>query len=163
MTVHDTNLPPARPIHKSFRLTRPGVPAVLESLVRPALVLPEHEGRALLLAAARQDVACGGCFSAGPAGVQVWSGPWEGPGGSRGDAQHLGSVNWSYDTPAKHYITIYRVLATAAGVASGESTTTLLARVLRLTGLDGRGEVVTMVAPPARDPFKNTPPEAQPS
>ena len=67
------------------------VPA-LASHVRPALVLAERESRELLAAAARQDVGLGGPFSAGPAGIQVWDGPFNGPNGTHGTALHLGSV-----------------------------------------------------------------------
>src|SRR5204862_1836922 len=45
----------------------------LSSHVRPALVLPERETRELLSEATRLDVGNGGCFSAGPAGIQVWT------------------------------------------------------------------------------------------
>ena len=155
MTVHTVKLAEPRPVHRSFRLTRPGQDVAVESHVRPALVLPEREGRALLLAVQREDVSRGGCYSAGPAGVQVWSGPWEGPGGSRGDALHLGSVDWSYDTPVRHYITVYRVLVTTPGVQAGESTHTLLSRVLGLAGLGATGEMLKMPVPPPRDPFRS--------
>ena len=156
MTVHTVELAQPKPVHRSFRLTKPGGGDVaLESLVRPALVLPEREGRALLLAAQREDVSRKGCYSAGPAGVQLWSGPWEGLGGSRGDAVHLGSVDWSYDTPVKHYITIYRVLVTAEGVQAGESTHSVLTQVLGLAGLDASGQVLAMPVPPPRDPFRS--------
>ena len=156
MTVHTIELQQPKPVHRSFRLTRPGANVALESQVRPALVLPEREGRALLLAAQREDVSRGGCYSAGPAGVQVWSGPWEGVGGSRGESQHLGSVDWSYDTPVRHYITVYRVLVTAAGVENGENTSSLLARVLGLAGLGAGGEILSMSVPPPRDPFRSS-------
>ncbi len=155
MTIHSVELEPARPVHKSFRLTRPGGDVALESQVRPALVLPEREGRALLVAAQREDVSRGGCYSAGPAGVQVWSGPWEGVGGSRGESHHLGSIDWSYDTPVRHYITVYRVLVTAEGVRSGESTHSLLTRVLGLAGLGADGEILALPVPPPRDPFRS--------
>lgn len=155
MTVHTVELAQPQPVHRSFRLTRPGATIALESHVRPALVLPEREGRALLAAAQREDVSNGGCFSAGPAGIQVWSGPWEGTGGSRGDAKHLGSVDWSYDTPVRHYITIYRVLVTAPGVDAGESTASILERVLGLAGLGANGEVLSLPVPPPRDPFRS--------
>jgi len=155
VTVHTVELAAPKPVHRSFRLTRPGSAVALESQVRPALVLPEREGRALLVAAQRHDVSRGGCYSAGPAGVQVWSGPWEGIGGSRGDAMHLGSVDWSYDTPVRHYITIYRVLVTAQGGESGENTHTLLGRVLGLAGLGASGEILSMPVPPPRDPFRS--------
>jgi hypothetical protein len=155
VTVHTVELAQPKPVHRSFRLTRPGSAIALESQVRPALVLPEREGRALLAAAQREDVSAGGCFSAGPAGIQVWSGPWEGAGGSRGDALHLGSVDWSYDTPVRHYITIYRVLVTAVGVEAGESTQSVLERVLGLAGLGAGGEVLSLPVPPPRDAFRN--------
>lgn len=156
MTVHTVELEEPKPVHRSFRLTRPGANAALESQVRPALVLPEREGRALLLAAQREDVSRGGAYSAGPAGVQVWSGPWEGVGGSRGDSLHLGSVDWSYDTPVRHYITVYRVLVTSEGVKAGETTHSLLARVLGLAGLGAGGEILSLPIPPARDPFRSS-------
>ena len=155
MTVHTVELAEPKPVHRSFRLTRAGSAIALESQVRPALVLPEREGRALLAAAQREDVSAGGCFSAGPAGIQVWSGPWEGAGGSRGDALHLGSVDWSYDTPVRHYITIYRVLVTAVGVDAGESTQSVLERVLGLAGLGAGGEVLSLPVPPPRDAFRS--------
>ena len=155
VTLHSVELEAPRAVHRSFRLTRPGATVALESQVRPALVLPEREGRALLLAAQRHDVSSGGCYSAGPAGIQVWSGPWEGAGGSHGSALHLGSVDWSYDTPIRHYITVYRVLVTAHGVAEGETTSSLLARVLSLAGLSESGELLSLAVPPPRDPFRS--------
>jgi len=96
----------------------------------------------------------GGCFAAGPAGVQVWSAPFDGPGGLKGSAVHLGSVDWTYDTPAKHWAMIYRAMVTHEGVARGETTTTVLARVLALTGLSVEGDRVTLPSPPAKDPFR---------
>ena len=129
------------------------VPA-LASHVRPALVLAERETREVLAAAAREDVGLGGRFAAGPAGVQVWDGPFNGANGSHGTAQHLGSVDWSYDTPAKHYSTIYRVMVTQAGVDAGETTLSVLTAVLQLAALSADGTRITMAAPPARDPFR---------
>ena len=120
MTVYTVESP--QPVHRSFRLTRPGQALAVQSQVRPALVLPEREARYLLAAAQREDVSRGGVFSAGPAGIQLWSDAWDGPGGSHGSSLHLGSVDWSYDTPARHYITVYRVLVTAAGAETGLTT-----------------------------------------
>jgi len=135
---------------------RPGAVAVpaLASQIRPALVLPERETRELIAQARLHDVGNGGHFAAGPAGIQVWSGPFDGPGGTRGSAVHLGSVDWSYNTPVKHYATIYRAMVTAEGVARGETTASILARVLALTGLSVDGTRLTMPMPPARDPFR---------
>lgn len=130
------------------------VPA-LSSHVRPALVLAEGEARDLLDMAARSDVRSGGRFFAGPAGVQVWSAPFDGPDGSPGTAVHLGSVDWSYDTPVRHYATIYRAMVTAAGVEAGETTETILRAVLGLADIRMDGSHVTMPAPPPRDPFRS--------
>ena len=156
MTQHTIELDQPQQVHRSFRLTRPGSDIAVQSQVRPALVLPEREGRALLAAAQRQDVSCGGLYNAGPAGVQVWSAPWEGAGGSRGGSLHLGSVDWSYDTPVRHYITVYRVLVTAEGVSTGENAASLLQRVLALAGIDTSEESLHMQVPPPRDPFRST-------
>lgn len=152
MTVHAVELDP-KPVHRSFRLTRPSK-AALASQVRPALVLTEKQARDLLAAAERGDVGRGGCFSAGPAGVQVWSGPWDGQLGTHGGSEHLGSVDWCYDTPTRHYITVYRVLVTARGAELGQTTSGLLARVLAMAGVQN-AQQGRLVAPPARDPFRS--------
>lgn len=136
---------------------RPGAVAVpaLSSHVRPALVLAERESRELLDAASTQDVARGGVFRTSPVCIQVWSQPWSADD-APGDAIHIGSVDWSYDTPVKHYVTIYRAMITDDGVASGESTLSILGRVLGLTGVPLDGARVTMATPPRRDPFRRT-------
>jgi hypothetical protein len=96
----------------------------------------------------------GGCFSAGPAGIQVWSGPFDGPDGTRGNAILLGSIDWTYDTPAKHWALIYRAMVTQDGIEHGETTTSVLAKVLGLTGLSIEGDRVQLPMPPVRDPFR---------
>jgi hypothetical protein len=149
----------AQPTHLRLKVGAIAVPA-LTSQVRPALVLPERQARALLDAAAREDVTVGGCFAAGPAGIQVWSSPWNGEGGTKGESVHLGSVDWTYDTPAKHWALIYRAMVTHDGVARGETTTTVLERVLALTGLSIDGDRVALPTPPARDPFRLRPDQA---
>ena len=133
--------------------TAVAVPALL-SHIRPALVLSEDDTRRLIAAADAQGVRAGGCFLAGPLGIQLWSGPFDGPDGTPGAALHLGTVDWSYDTPVKHYATVYRSMVTASGVSAGESTATVLARVLALCGLATGGERVTVPIPPPRDPFR---------
>ena len=133
--------------------TAVAVPALL-SQIQPALVLPEDDARRLIEAADRQGVRAGGCFLAGPLGIQVWTGPFDGPDGTHGSAVHLGTVDWSYDTPVKHYATIYRAMVTASGVAASETTASILARVLTLGGISGSDERVTLPVPPPRDPFR---------
>ena len=144
-----------KPTHRSFRLTRP-TRDLRTQQVAPTLVLPERDVRVIATAAARQDVSRGGCYSAGPAGIQIWSGPWDGPLGGRGDAVHLGSVDWSFDTPVMQYATVYRVLVTAKGLERGESTESVLARALALAGLStpGARSSAGSAVPPPRDPFR---------
>ncbi len=122
------------------------------SQVRPAIVLPERETRSLLQAASRLDVGSGGCFSAGPAGIQIFAAR---PAGAGQPRVHLGSVDWSYDTPTRHYATIYRSMVTAAGVDAGETTASVLARVLALTGVPLDSGRIDLPSPPRRDPFRS--------
>jgi hypothetical protein len=133
--------------------TAVAVPALI-SHIRPALVLSEADTRRLVAAADAQGVRNGGLFLAGPLGIQLWSAPFDGPDGHPGAALHLGSVDWSYDTPVKHYATVYRSIVTTAGVTAGESTASVLARVLALCGLSAGGDRVTVPIPPPRDPFR---------
>ena len=121
----------------------------------PPVSVAEQDARRLLDAARGHEVTRGGRFSCSPAGVQVWDGPWE-SADHPGDATHLGSVDWSYDTPVKHYVTIYRAMVTAAGVECGVSTETVLKAVLDLTGIPLDGARVTMAIPPPRDPFRRS-------
>jgi hypothetical protein len=117
-----------------------GAPAVKVNRVRPALVFPQEEAGRLLKAAKAQDVRAGGVFSAGPAGVQVWSEPWDDEGGTMGTSVHLGSVDWTYNTPTQFYITIYRCMATQEG----------------LVGLPIEGVRANLHDAPVVDPFRAT-------
>ncbi|MCW2622705.1 MAG: hypothetical protein JWL64_2307, partial [Frankiales bacterium] len=144
----------SKPGHRSFRLTRTSHTAEIARQVRPAMVLPERDVRNVVAAAQREDITCGGRFSVGPAGVQVWNKTWDGPVGSHGDAEHVGSVDWSYNTPVLAYATIYRVLVTAKGVALGETTESIMAAVLALGGLTVAPEKQVAIVPPPRDPFR---------
>lgn len=152
MTLH--TLPLGGPALTGLRL-RPNAVAVpaLSSHVRPALVLAEKESRALLEAAKSRDVSQGGIYCSSPIGIQVWDRPWD-SSDAPGSAVQLGSVDWSYDSPVKHYVTIYRAMVTADGVATGASTLSVLTAVLGLTGIPVDGARISMAAPPARDPFR---------
>jgi hypothetical protein len=133
--------------------TAVSVPA-LSSHIRPALVLQENQTRRLLEAANNESVRSGGFYLASPLGIQVWSRPFDGNDGTHGSAVHLGSVDWSYDTPAKDYATAYRATVTQPGLDAGETTASILARVLALGDLAIAGERVSTPIPPPRDPFR---------
>lgn len=129
------------------------VPA-LASNVRPALVLAERESRQLIETAKQHDITMGGIFCVSPTGIQVWDRPWVSPEQGPGESVHLGSVDWTYDTPVKHYVTIYRAMVTENGIAGGETTLSVLTKVLGLTGIPIDGARISMPAPPPRDPFR---------
>ena len=84
----------------------------------PRWCSPRRRAAPLLDAARQQDVSKGGVYCSLPVGIQVWDRPWDSPD-APGEAVHLGSVDWSYDTPVKHYVTIYRAMVTADGVRRG--------------------------------------------
>lgn len=152
-----TPAPAERPVHRSFRLTRSAAPLAVAEQVRPTLVLREQQSRALLMAAAREDVGRGGCLSAGPGGVQVWSRPFDGPDGTPGRSELLGSVDWTYDTPVRHHVTVYRVVVTVPGRTLGITAAELLRRILLLGGIDDAvsgAATAALPAPPPRDPFR---------
>ena len=129
------------------------VPA-LASNVRPALVLAERESRQLIETAKQHDITMGGSFCVSPTGIQVWDRPWLSPEQGPGESVHLGSVDWTYDTPVKHYVTIYRAMVTENGIGAGETTLSVLTKVLGLTGIPIDGARISMPAPPPRDPFR---------
>ncbi len=120
-------------VHRSFRLSRAGSTG-LESRLNPELVLSADEARALLDAAVRADVTLGGRWSVWAAGIQLWSGPWDGPAGSRGSARYFGCLDWRHDAPQQHELTVFRVRVTPEGVTAGETTSTLLDKALALIG-----------------------------
>ncbi|RKS84298.1 hypothetical protein CLV35_0115 [Motilibacter peucedani] len=121
---------------------RPRVERVvaLASEVRPSLPLGPAAADALRAAMARQDVWLGGCFAAVPEGAQVWTAPRTDPA-----AVPLGEVSWS-EAPSGGLV-ITSVSVTPAGLALGEGTLTVLARVLALTGVPVDGTRVGLPVP----------------
>jgi hypothetical protein len=117
-------------------------------------VPPEEEAGRLLKAAKAQDVTAGGVFSTGPAGVQIWSEPWNGEAGTSGSSVHLGSVDWTYNTPTQYYIAIYRCMVTQEGRNRGLEVEDVLKQVLDLVGLPIEGVGANLHDPPASDPFR---------
>lgn len=133
MSVFVTGSPPA-PQLVDGAVARPA----LTSTVRPSLVLREQQARALL-EAARLNTAS---FSTSRAGVRLWK-----------DGVLVGGVDWTYDTPSRDWVMIHRSMVTAEGLVLGESTTSVLARVLGLVNITVDGEQLSLPSPPPRDPF----------
>jgi hypothetical protein len=124
-------------------------------VIRPAAVLDARAATRVLTALRSDDVATGGIWNASASVWQRYDRPWNGVGGTRGDARLMGSVAVMYDTPARHEVTIYRVTITPAGGEMGWSVQVLCDDALRHTGLTlascPRAELHPM---PRQDPFR---------
>ncbi|MFZ0323605.1 MAG: hypothetical protein WAN48_05670 [Actinomycetes bacterium] len=88
-------------------------------IIRPAAVLDERAAGRVLVELQRLDVGHGGVWNATSSLWQRYDVPWDGPGGTRGNARLLGSVAVMYDAPNRHQITIYKVTITPYGLDAG--------------------------------------------
>jgi hypothetical protein len=136
-----------------------GVETAEQSLVlRPAAVLDYRSAVRVLSELERLDVALGGVWNATSSLWQRFDQPWNGPGGSRGDAELLGSIGVMYDAPARHQITVYRVTLTAAGASKGWTIDAVCDDALAWGGLTLRTcPRAELRVPPGDDPFKREP------
>ncbi len=123
-------------------------------ILRPSAVLDHLTAAHLVGELEAQDVSRGGVWVATPALWQRYDRPWNGPGGSRGNSQLVGSIAVMYDAPARQQITLYRVALTDAGLAAGYTVDSVCDAALALVGMTladcPRAE---LAAAPARDPF----------
>jgi hypothetical protein len=126
-------------------------------VIRPAAVLEARAATQVLTALRGDDVSTGGIWNASASVWQRYDRPWNGVGGTRGDARLMGSVAVMYDTPARHEVTIYRVTITPAGGSMGWSVEALCDDALKYAGLSlascPRAELNSM---PRTDPFKRS-------
>jgi hypothetical protein len=124
-------------------------------IIRPAAVLDERAALRVLSELKRLDVGTGGAWNATSSLWQRYDMPWDGPGGTRGNARLIGSIAVMYDSPNRHQITIYKVTVTPFGLDSGWAVETLTDDALTWVGLSlatcPRAELTD---PPVRDPFK---------
>jgi hypothetical protein len=123
-------------------------------IIRPAAVLDPRAAAGVLVELDRLDVSVGGTWSASSALWQRYDRPWDGPGGSRGSAQLVGSIAVMYDAPNRHQITIYKVTVTEVGRAAGWTVESVCDDALASVGLSlatcPRAE---LSQPPVGDPF----------
>ncbi len=126
-----------------------------ERIIRPAAVLPEREACAIVALLKRSDVADGGLWNASTSLWQRYSCPWDGPAGTRGRSELLGSIAVMYDRPARHEITIYKVTMTDHGLRVGWTVDRLCDDALASVGLTlltcPRAD---LAPPPPPDPFR---------
>ena len=124
-------------------------------VIRPAAVLESRAATLVLGALRADDVSTGGVWNASASVWQRYDRPWNGVGGTRGDARLIGTVAVMYDTPVRHEVTIYRVTITPAGAQLGWSVSSLCDDALAAGGLTlascPRAEITNA---PRRDPFK---------
>lgn len=124
-------------------------------VIRPAAVLDHEVAQDLLRALEALDVARGGVWNISVGLWQRYDRPWNGPGGTMGDAQLVGTIATVYQAPTKFEITIYRVTATTVGVEQGWTVESLCDDALRPVGLTlascPRAE---MLNAPVPDPFR---------
>jgi hypothetical protein len=124
-------------------------------VIRPAAVLYDEIAHDLLRALEEMDVARGGVWNVSVGLWQRYDRPWNGPGGTMGDAKLVGTIATVYAAPTKFEITIYRVTVTEYGVHHGWSVESLCDDALRPVGLTlescPRAE---MLNAPAPDPFR---------
>ncbi len=124
-------------------------------VIRPAAVLESRMATLVLTALRRDDVSLGGVWNASASVWQRYDQPWNGLGGTRGDARLVGTVAVMYDTPAKHEVTIYRVTITPAGIEAGFTVEGLCDDALSVTGLTlARCPRADLHPTPRSDPFK---------
>jgi hypothetical protein len=124
-------------------------------VIRPAAILDARAAASVLQQLRRLDVSAGGLWNATSSLWQRYDAPWDGSGGTRGDAQLLGSIAVMYDSPHRHEITIYKVTVTGPGLQQGWSVDKLCDDALIWAGLTiatcPRAELSD---PPGPDPFR---------
>ena len=125
------------------------------TVIRPSAVLGEAAARAVVQQLEQRDVGRGGVWSASSGVWQRYDVPWDGVGGTRGNAKLVGTVAAVYGTPNKYDITIYRVTITEHGAATGWSVEGLCDDALQYADLTlATCPRAALVAPPAPDPFR---------
>jgi hypothetical protein len=128
---------------------------IAEATIRPAAVLPVDAAARILSALQDRDVAKGGVWNATPGVWQRYDKPWNGPRGSRGTAELVGTIAVVYDRPRRHEITVYKATLTQAGKDAHWTTDALCDDALSYAALtlascprDSLGEL------PPPDPFR---------
>jgi hypothetical protein len=108
---------------------------VVTEVIRPAAVIPEASARAILVELAMHDVGMGGVWESSPTTWKRYDGPFDGPGGSPGSAQLVGTIQVAYGTPSRYEITVYRVTVTGRGGELGYTVGSLCDEALGHGGL----------------------------
>lgn len=108
---------------------------VVTEVIRPAAVIPEEAARKILMELALRDVRAGGVFEADPSVWRRFDRPWDGPGGTPGTAELLGTIQIAYGVPTRYEITLFRATITKLGSQAGWSVSGLCDEALSFGGL----------------------------
>jgi len=124
-------------------------------VIRPAAVLDERAAMMVLNELRTRDIATGGVWNASSALWQRYDRPWDGVGGSRGNAQLVGSIAVMYDAPYRHEITIFKVTVVGAAVDAGWTVSALCDDALQYAGLSlDRCPRAELTDTNSHDPFR---------
>jgi|SRR3954452_15469661 hypothetical protein len=127
----------------------------LETVIRPAAVLPERAAQLILAALHHSDVRHGGVWDTTTTLWQRFDRPWDGELDSKGSATLIGSIAVVYGTPTRASITVYRASISAEAAASGWTTDSLCDSAFGYAGLTlASCPRAALQAPPTRDPFR---------
>lgn len=122
-------------------------------VIRPSAVLADQLAKQLVRELESRDVSKGGVWSANPGLWQRFDHAWDGPGGTRGTAQLLGTIGAVYGTPSKYDITIYRVTVTVFGQDHGWTVERVCDDALQYVDLTLATCPRTALSSAAPDPF----------
>lgn len=104
-------------------------------VIRPAAVIPEEAARTILMELALRDVRVDGRWEAEPSVWRRFDQPWNGPGGTPGTAELLGTIQIAYGVPTRYEITLFRATITTLGNQHGWSVSDLCDEALGFGGL----------------------------
>ena len=127
----------------------------LETVIRPAAVLPERAAQLILAALLNSDARRGGVWNTTTTLWQRYDRPWDGALGSKGNAVLIGSLAVVYGTPTRASITVYRASISAEAAEAGWNTDQLCDEAFGYAGLTlASCPRAALQAPPTRDPFR---------
>lgn len=104
-------------------------------VIRPAAVIPEEAARTILMELALRDVRVDGLWEAEPSVWRRFDRGWDGPNGTAGTSELLGTIQVAYGVPTRYEITLFRATITKLGSQSGWSVDDLCNEALGFGGL----------------------------
>lgn len=128
---------------------------MVTEVIRPAAILPESAARAVLVELAMRDVQGQGNWFAQPTLWRRYDRPWDGPNGTTGSSELVGSMQVAYGTPNRYSITVYRATITRFGHDNGWTVEHLCDEALGYGGLTLASCPRAELTPPPK-PFRFT-------